>query len=83
MYIMPVSWNLFLFIKNNSFSLYYRVQLDENSREVRGLLYCLPCHNKLDLPVCGACRRLIDDRVISALGKQWHVEVCFVYFTFK
>ncbi|CAF0829431.1 unnamed protein product [Adineta ricciae] len=51
-----------------------QIQLDENGREVRGLLYCLPCHNKLDVPVCAACRRLIDDRVISALGKQWHVE---------
>ncbi|CAF1108964.1 unnamed protein product [Adineta steineri] len=51
-----------------------QIQLDENGREVRGLLYCLPCYNKLDVPVCGACRRLIDDRVISALGKQWHVE---------
>ncbi|CAF2774260.1 unnamed protein product [Rotaria sp. Silwood2] len=50
------------------------VELDENCREVRGSLYCLPCHNKLDIPVCAACRRLIDDRVISALGKQWHVE---------
>ncbi len=52
-----------------------RIDLDENAREVHGSLYCLPCHNKLDLPVCAACRRLIDDRVISALGKQWHVEV--------
>jgi hypothetical protein len=55
--------------------VFYRIELDENAREVRGLLYCLPCHNKLDLPVCAACRRLIDDRVVSALGKQWHVEV--------
>ena len=51
------------------------MELDESAREVRGLLYCLPCHNKLDLPVCAACRRSIDDRVVSALGKQWHVEV--------
>ncbi|CAF3145155.1 unnamed protein product [Rotaria socialis] len=51
-----------------------QAELDENSREVRGSLYCLPCHNKLDIPVCAACRRLIDNRVISALGKQWHVE---------
>jgi hypothetical protein len=56
-------------------SLCYRTDLDENAREVHGSLYCLPCHNRLDLPVCGACRLLIDDRVISALGKQWHVEV--------
>ena len=52
-----------------------RIELDENAREVRGLLYCQPCHGKLDLSVCAACRRLIDDRVVSALGQQWHVEV--------
>ncbi|CAF3159464.1 unnamed protein product [Rotaria sp. Silwood2] len=51
-----------------------RIELDENAREARGLLYCQSCYNKLDLPVCAACRRLIDDRVVSALGKQWHVE---------
>ncbi|CAF0900674.1 unnamed protein product [Adineta ricciae] len=50
------------------------VELDENAQDVRGLLYCQTCYNKLDLPVCAACRRLIDDRVVSALGKQWHVE---------
>ncbi len=74
MYNMPVCLK-FIFKKEN-ISLYYRVELDENGREVRGSLYCLPCHNKLDVPVCAACRRLIDDRVVSALGKQWHVEVC-------
>lgn len=52
-----------------------RSALDENAREVRGVLYCPTCHHQLDLPVCAACRRVIDDRVISALGKQWHVEV--------
>ncbi|UJR09881.1 hypothetical protein I4U23_014103 [Adineta vaga] len=51
-----------------------RIELDENARDVHGLLYCQTCYNKLDLPVCTACRRLIDDRVVSALGKQWHVE---------
>ena len=53
----------------------FRMTLDENAREVRTKLYCSDCYQKLDLPVCSACRRLIDDRVISALGKQWHVEV--------
>jgi hypothetical protein len=55
--------------------VFYSTDLDENAREVHGSLYCLPCHNQLDLPVCAACRCLIDDRVISVLGKQWHVEV--------
>ncbi|CAF3995052.1 unnamed protein product [Rotaria sordida] len=51
-----------------------RIELDHNAREVHDLLYCQSCYNKLDLPVCAACRRLIDGRVVSALGKQWHVE---------
>jgi len=51
-----------------------RSDLDENAREVRGSLYCPRCHHQLDLPVCAACRRVIDDRVVNALGKQWHVE---------
>jgi hypothetical protein len=72
MFILRVSWNIDFIFFNIIFS---RIDLDDNAREVRGSLYCLPCHNKLDLPVCSACRRLIDDRVISALGKQWHVEV--------
>jgi hypothetical protein len=81
MYIMPVSLDCLGEKKNNFLS--FRIQLDENSREARGSLYCLPCHNKLDLPVCAACRRLIDDRVICAFGKQWHVEVCSVYIYHK
>lgn len=55
--------------------IFHSCELDDNAREVNGLLYCFECHSQLDLPVCAACRRLIDDRVISALGKQWHVEV--------
>ncbi len=76
---MPVRLNsLLFFLLLTKLFLSHRMELDENAREVRGTLYCLSCHNKLDLPVCAACRRLIDDRVISALGKHWHVEVRFV-----
>jgi hypothetical protein len=74
MFNLSVSSTIVFFSKIKLF-MFYRIELDENAREVRGLLYCLSCHNKLDLPVCAACRRLIDDRIISALGKQWHVEV--------
>ena len=28
----------------------------------------------MNIPICGACRRPIEDRVVTALGKQWHVE---------
>lgn len=61
------------------------VELDANAREVRnrpGLakndtneLYCLRCHDKMGVPICGACRRPIEERVVTALGKHWHVEV--------
>ena len=63
------------FMRDKSLFFNDRSELDENCREVRGALYCSGCHHQLDLPVCAACRRVIDDRVISALGKQWHVEV--------
>jgi hypothetical protein len=38
-------------------------------------LYCLRCHDKMGIPICGACRRPIEERVVTALGKNWHVEV--------
>lgn len=77
MYNMSVSHCL-IFRRRQTRSLAYRFHrsdLDENAREVRGSLYCPRCHHQLDLPVCAACRRVINDRVVSALGKQWHVEV--------
>ena len=74
MYNMSVSMSDLLNSRGIKFSS-YRIELDENGREVRGSLYCLPCHTKLDIPVCAACRCLIDGRIINALGKQWHVEV--------
>lgn len=61
------------------------VELDSNAREVRNRsgfakndmneLYCLRCHDKMGIPICGACRRPIEERVVTALGKHWHVEV--------
>lgn len=41
-------------------------------------LYCLRCHDKMGIPICGACRRPIEERVVTALGKHWHVEVCII-----
>ena len=46
-----------------------------DARELKGELYCLPCHDKMGVPICGACRRPIEGRVVNAMGKQWHVEV--------
>lgn len=50
------------------------VELDSNAREKTGELYCLRCHDKMGIPICGACRRPIEERVVHALGKAWHVE---------
>ena len=50
-------------------------ELTAEARELKGELYCLPCHDKMGVPICGACRRPIEGRVVNAMGKQWHVEV--------
>lgn len=52
-----------------------RKELTSDARELKAELYCLPCHDKMGIPICGACRRPIEGRVVNALGKQWHVEV--------
>ncbi|PRD30842.1 UNVERIFIED_CONTAM: LIM and senescent cell antigen-like-containing domain protein 2 [Trichonephila clavipes] len=57
------------FIKNAG-----RIELNADAREVKGDLYCLRCHDKMGIPICGACRRPIEERVVTALGKNWHVE---------
>lgn len=60
------------------------VELNSDAREVKNRpgitaneqneLYCLRCHDKMGIPICGACRRPIEERVVTALGKNWHVE---------
>lgn len=64
-------------------------ELDSSAREVKNRtgyaandmneLYCLRCHDRMGIPICGACRRPIEERVVTALGKHWHVEVSFLY----
>ncbi|XP_071837962.1 LIM and senescent cell antigen-like-containing domain protein 1 isoform X1 [Apostichopus japonicus] len=49
-------------------------ELTSTARELRGELYCLPCHDKMGIPICSACHRPIEERIVTALGKQWHVE---------
>ncbi|XP_035390103.1 LIM and senescent cell antigen-like-containing domain protein 1 isoform X2 [Electrophorus electricus] len=49
-------------------------ELTADARELKHELYCLPCHDKMGVPICGACRRPIEGRVVNALDKQWHVE---------
>ncbi|CAB1328804.1 unnamed protein product [Coregonus sp. 'balchen'] len=38
-------------------------ELTADARELKGELYCLPCHDKMGVPICGACRRPIEGRV--------------------
>ncbi|XP_050389046.1 LIM and senescent cell antigen-like-containing domain protein 1 isoform X2 [Patella vulgata] len=49
-------------------------ELTADAREKTGELFCLRCHDKMGIPICGACRRPIEERVVHALGKAWHVE---------
>ncbi|KOB68259.1 Steamer duck [Operophtera brumata] len=28
----------------------------------------------MGIPICGECRRPIEERIVTALGKHWHVE---------
>ncbi|EUB60965.1 LIM domain-containing protein unc-97 [Echinococcus granulosus] len=49
-------------------------ELSSDAREKDGDLYCLRCFDKMGIPICGACRRPIEERVVHALGKTWHVE---------
>ncbi|VDK24359.1 unnamed protein product, partial [Anisakis simplex] len=49
-------------------------ELTIDAREVNGELYCLRCHDTMGIPICGACHRPIEERVVTALGKNWHVE---------
>lgn len=61
-----------------------KIELNSDAREVKSRpgftsnemneLYCLRCHDKMGIPICGACRRPIEERVVTALGKHWHVE---------
>jgi len=50
------------------------VELNSEAREVKSELYCLRCHDKMGIPICGACHRPIEERIVTALGKHWHVE---------
>ena len=48
----------------------------KGAREIKGDLICFKCYDKMDIPICSACKTPIDqERVVYALGKQWHVEV--------
>ena len=60
-------------------------ELTSSAREVRtrpgytanelNELYCLRCHDKMGIPICGACRRPIEERVVTALGETWMLQL--------
>lgn len=78
-----------------TFTSWISCELNSEAREKGGELYCLRCHDKMGIPICGACRyvfkliwvflflinlilpasRPIEERIVHALGKAWHVEV--------
>ncbi|PAA71746.1 hypothetical protein BOX15_Mlig024389g1 [Macrostomum lignano] len=57
-----------------------RAELTAEAREKDDQLYCIRCFDKLGVPVCARCRRPIEERVVHAINKAWHVEhfVCAV-----
>ena len=41
------------------------IDLDHKARDVGGKLYCLPCHDKMGIPICATCRRPIGTSLKS------------------
>lgn len=70
-------WGFAVFVLFRNTESYFSVELTVDSREVAGELYCLRCHDTMGIPICGACHRPVEERVVTALGKHWHVEVEF------
>lgn len=71
----------FLRYKNDTYHPYHfhckicAVELTSTAREIKGELVCLKCQDKMDIAVCAGCHTPIDqERIVYALGKQWHVE---------
>lgn len=50
------------------------IVLDKDARPIDNDLYCLKCHDKMSEAICGACRRPIEERIVTALGKHFHVD---------
>ncbi|EGV98420.1 LIM and senescent cell antigen-like-containing domain protein 1 [Cricetulus griseus] len=44
-------------------------ELTADAQELKGKLYCRPCHDNMRIPICGACRRPIEGQVVNAMGK--------------
>ena len=44
--------------------------------EKDGYAWCVGCHTKRFSGKCAGCRRPVTERVVGALGREWHEE-CF------
>ena len=79
-YYLIFSNHLFDYRWNRTFHAYHSIctycgiELRHDSREVKGDLYYLKCHDQMNIPICGGCRRPIEERIVTALGKKWHVD---------
>lgn len=75
-----------LYIKGEPYHSYHfncytcGIELNPDGRIVNGDVHCLKCHDRMHIPICGGCRRPIEERVVTALGRQWHIEhfVCCI-----
>lgn len=50
------------------------IELRSDARTLDGDLYCIKCHDKMGIPICGACRKPIEERVVTALGRHYHID---------
>jgi len=72
--------NLKLRFKGDPYHCYHftctqcNCELGPGSTEYMGQLLCRKCHDQTEIPVCGACRRPVEGRVVRALDKSWHIE---------
>ena len=51
-----------------------RIELTAEAREKTGELYCLRCHDKMGIPICGACR-LVYSSYISLCAKVYNAPI--------
>ncbi|KAF5405940.1 LIM zinc finger domain containing 1 [Paragonimus heterotremus] len=76
----PVSSNEMLHFKSDIYHAYHfkchqcDSELGPDARERGGDLLCLRCFDRMGIPICAACRRPVEERIVWALGKAWHVE---------
>lgn len=48
--------------------------LTHKAKELHSHLFCQPCYDTKEISVCGACKKPIEGRAVSAVNKKWHPE---------